>query len=95
MEELFLLKAISTMQIILITVIVLGFSYAIYRDFKKVKENLISYTLELINKGENRETIIFNLMTHYKLSIRKANQVYEDVELSGLIDKLKDGYYEN
>ncbi len=74
--------------VLIIIIIALVVCYAIFKDVKGTKQNVFSYTLELMNQKENRETIVFRLMTNYKLKLHEANQVYDDVELSGLADKL-------
>jgi hypothetical protein len=81
----------TTFEIISWIFFIIGAIVIIY-DRKRHKLTVNSFTIELIQKGENRETIIFRLMTSYKLSIKEANMVYDKVDLSGLADKNYKGF---
>lgn len=74
----------TNLEIILLVFMFIGAIVVIYKDRKQTKLTLYSYIIDLIERGENRETVVFKIMTHFKLTIKEANNAVDRVDLSGL-----------
>lgn len=75
----------STNIIIIVFGVLIG-AYLIYRDKIKSRLSKTAFAVNLIDKGKSREEVLFQLITHYKLTVEEANQIINAIDLSGLTD---------